>query len=73
MEVIGKNIKKDKDLKPVFIIVAINKYLVKEGIKKKIIFLNKKEFVSIIIQSYYKGKKVFYIKAFRGSKNNKFF
>jgi len=63
--VIGKDIKEGENPRLISIVAAINKYLVKECVKKKVVFLNKKEFISAIIQSHYKKRMYFILRHLR--------
>ena len=71
-EATGKDVKEGEDPGPAPIAAAINECLAKEGVGKKVVFPDEKEFASAIVQSHRKGEKAFHVKAFRGSKDGEF-
>jgi hypothetical protein len=68
-EATGKEIKEGVDPGPAPIAAAINDCLKTEGVKKRVIFPDEKEFESAIVQAHRKGEKAFHVKGFRGSKD----
>lgn len=71
-EATGKDVKEGEDPGPAPIAAVINECLAKEGVGKKVVFPDDKEFASAIVQSHRKGEKAFHVKAFRGSKDGEF-
>ncbi|KAF2809388.1 Rtt106-domain-containing protein [Mytilinidion resinicola] len=64
----GKDIKEGVDPGPAPIAAVINDCLKSEGVNKRVVFPDEKEFGSAIVQAHRKGEKAFHVKGHRGSK-----
>ncbi|KAF2490846.1 Rtt106-domain-containing protein [Lophium mytilinum] len=67
-DAVGKEIKEGVDPGPAPIAAVINDCLKGEGVNKRVIFPDEKEFGSAIVQAHRKGEKAFHVKGHRGSK-----